>query len=113
MSKKTKQNLRLPIFLIIGPALGIIASIILYAVINFIMASVTPDSVDSSGSLFGNSSVFQTLSNSILFLLGSISVLAFLPCLIFGVVILNNRRNLETDEGAAKGRDQRGWKDLE
>jgi len=129
MSKK-KKSLKLPIFLIIGPALGLILSIILYAVINFIIASSTPD-VSSSPSilegagiaqgadqqdLYGSddSSMFRTISNVLLFLLAAGSMLAFVPCLVIGIIILNKRRNpQENDTRAIHSKESRDWGDLE
>lgn len=103
MHKQTKQSLKLPIFLIIGPILGVITSVVLYAIINFISAS-------SSGA----SSTFITTSNLLLTLLGSVSMLAFLPCLIFGIIILNKRRSARAIDTAVAGhKESRGWSDLE
>lgn len=129
MKKQAETSLKLPIFLIIGPALGLVLSIILYAVINFIITSSTgstPDamspslsdgaSVASGGDteLYGDSSIFRTVSNVVLFLLGSVSVLAFLPCLIFGIIILNKRRNVQIDDKSmAENKETRDWGDLE
>lgn len=131
MSKHAKTSLKLPIFLMIGPALGLVLSIILYAIINFVITSSTvstPDTVNpslsdgasvaqGSGSdteLYGDSSIFRTVSNVVLFLLGSVSVLAFLPCLVVGIIILNKRRNIQTHgEPIAKNKESRDWGDLE
>ena len=54
-----KQSLKLPIFLIIGPALGLILSIILYAIINFILAGSAPVSDTSSPSLSDGAIIAQ------------------------------------------------------
>lgn len=127
MSKK-KQSLKLPIFLIIGPALGLVLSILLYAVINFIIASSTPD-VSSSPSisegasiaqgadqqdLYGDdSSMFKTISNVLLFLLGAGSMLAFVPCLVIGIIMLNRRRNPQVNDTSIRHKESRDWGDLE
>jgi ABC-type sugar transport system permease subunit len=132
MSKQAKMSLKLPIFLIIGPALGLILSIILYAVINFLIvssASPAPDAsinpslsdgasvtqgVNNDTELYGDSSIFRTISNVLLFLLGSASLLAFVPCLVFGIIILNKRRNAQMDvESVARSKGSRDWRDLE
>jgi hypothetical protein len=56
----------------------------------------------------------RTISNALLFLLGSVSVLAFVPCLVFGIVILSRRRNPQTDDGpVTKNKESRDWGDLE
>lgn len=127
MSKK-KQSLKLPIFLIIGPALGLILSILLYAVINFIIASSTPD-VSSSPSISegasiaqgadqqdlysDDSSMFKTISNVLLFLLGAGSMLAFVPCLVIGIIMLNKRRNPQVNDTPTQHKESRDWGDLE
>lgn len=131
MKKQAEISLKLPIFLIIGPALGLVLSIILYAVINFTITSSTgstPDAMSPSLSdgasiaqgsssdteLYGDSSIFRTVSNVVLFLLGSVSMLAFVPCLIFGIIILNKSRSIQTDdEPMAKSKESRDWGDLE
>lgn len=128
---KQKQSLKLPIFLIIGPAFGLILSIILYAIVNFILAGSAPVSDTPSPSLsdgasiaqdvdgqelYGNdnASMFRTISNIVLFLLGAGSMLAFVPCLVFGIIILNKRRNPQGSTApATKDKDSRDWGDLE
>lgn len=130
MSKQQKRSLKLPIFLIIGPALGLILSIILYAIINFIVASSMPD-ISSSPSisegasiaqgadeqdLYGSDdgSMFRTISNILLFLLGAGSMLAFVPCLVVGIIMLNKRRNSQIDDTpTVRSRESRDWGDLE
>ena len=120
---KQKKSLKLPIFLIVAPALGFILSTILYAIINFIVASSIPEpapsisegagiaqGVDASSDLYGETPVFQTIANIVLFLLGSISMLAFVPCLVIGIIILNRRRSAETHTENSASRD---WGDLE
>lgn len=130
MSKSQKRSLKLPIFLIIGPALGLILSIILYAVINFIVASSTLD-VSSSPSISEGASIaqgadeqdlyssddgsmFRTISNVLLFLLGAGSMLAFVPCLVIGIIMLNKRRNSQVDDTpTVQNKESRDWGDLE
>ncbi len=129
MSKPQKRSLKLPIFLIIGPALGLVLSIILYAVINFVIASSTPD-VSSSPSISDGASIaqgadqqdlyssddgsmFRTISNVLLFLLGAGSMLAFVPCLVIGIIMLNRRRNPQVDIPTTRGKESREWGDLE
>ena len=132
MSKPQKRSLKLPIFLIIGPALGLILSIFLYAIVNFIFSGVTAEPTPTSEmslsdgasiaqgadqqDLYGSddSSMFRTISNVLLFLLGSISVLAFVPCLVIGIIMLNKRRNpQENDTSAIHNKESRDWGDLE
>jgi uncharacterized membrane protein len=110
---KQKQSKKLPIFLIIGPALGIVLSTLLYAIINFVSMGFLPEG-SSSESIFGGAGIFVTVSNVFLFLLGAVSVLALVPCLIIGIIILNkhsdNKRH-ETDSDEEN--ESRAWGDLE
>ena len=130
MTKK-KQSIKLPIFLMVAPIAGIVLSIFLYAIVNFIFSGITAESatssdmslsdgtsitqgVDASNDLYGETPIFNTIANVVLFLLGSISMLAIVPCLVIGIVMLNRRRNPSTDDRpATKSKDSRDWGDLE
>ncbi len=120
---KQKQSLKLPIFLIVAPIAGLILSVILYAIVNFIVASSMPETtpsisegagiaqgVDAQSDLYGETPVFQTIANVVLFLLGSISLLAFVPCLVVGIIMINRRRSAQTSSEDNTSRD---WGDLE
>lgn len=110
---KQKQSKKLPIFLIIGPALGIVLSTVLYAIVNFISVGFLPDGT-SSQSFSGGAGVFITISNILLFLLGAVSVLALVPCLIIGIIVLNRRRDPQQHEaGGGRENKSRDWGDLE
>lgn len=132
MNKQPKTSLKLPIFLIVGPALAIVLSIIIYAIVNFALSGLASDTsteIDSmnisdgasisqgaDGESFGDdsASIFRTISNVLLFLVSSISVLAFVPCLIFGIIILNKRRSAHTDDKHPATKNKaRDWEDLE
>jgi len=123
-----KQSLKLPIFLIVAPAAGVLLSIFLYAVVNFIFSGVTAEpssttglglsdgasiaqGVDASNNLYSETPVFVTIANVILYLLGLVSVLAFVPCLVFGIIILNRRRDRQATP--IEQTKSRNWEDLE
>ena len=130
MTKK-KQSIKLPIFLMIAPIAGIILSIFLYAIVNFIFTGVSTEpaassdmslsdgagiaqGVDVNDDLYGETSIFKTVANVVLFLLGSVSMLAIVPCLVVGIIMLNRRRNPQTDDTpATKSKESRDWGDLE
>ena len=130
MTKK-KQSIKLPLFLMIAPIAGIILSIFLYAIVNFIFSGVTTEPVtssdislsdgasiaqgsDVSDDLYGETPIFKTIANIVLFLLGSVSMLAIVPCLVVGIIMLNRRRNPQTDDApATKNKESRDWGDLE
>lgn len=115
----------------VAPIAGIVLSIFLYAIVNFIFSGVTTEpatssdmslsdgasiaqGADASDDLFGETPIFKTIANIVLFLLGSVSMLAIVPCLVIGIVMLNRRRNPSTDDRpATKSKDSRDWGDLE
>lgn len=124
MSKQPKTSYKLPIILMVSPTLGIVLGIFLYAVMNFILAGYVPESSSSSISQGASSEelfaeddgtgLFRTVSNILLFLLGAISVLAFLPCLIFGIILFVKRRNAREDiEALPVTSEKRNWEDLQ
>ena len=127
MTKK-KQSIKLPIFLMIAPIAGIVLSIFLYAIVNFIFSGVTAElttssdmslsdgasiaqGIDASNDLYGETPIFKTVANIVLFLLGSVSMLAIVPCLVIGIIMINRRRNSQTESSEAK--TSREWGDLE
>ena len=115
----------------IAPIAGIILSIFLYAIVNFIFSGVTAELAtssdmslsdgasiaqgsDASDDLYGETPIFKTIANIVLFLLGSVSMLAIVPCLVIGIIMLNRRRNPQTDDTpATKSKESRDWGDLE
>lgn len=130
MSKQPKTSIKLPIFLMVGPALGMVLGILLYAVMNFILSGYVPESSSTSISagtsisqgveseeLFAEDNgtgLFRTISNIFLFLLGSISFLAFLPCLIIGIILFNKRRNARHEVTAVPATTEtRNWEDVQ
>ena len=130
MTKK-KQSIKLPIFLMIAPIAGIILSIFLYAIVNFIFTGVSTEpaassdmslsdgagiaqGVDANDDLYGETPIFKTVANVVLFLFGSVSMLAIVPCLVVGIIMLNRRRSSQTDDRRETiGKDSRDWGDLE
>ena len=127
MTKK-KQSLKLPIFLMVAPIAGIILSIFLYAIVNFIFSGVTTESTpsadmslsdgasiaqgaESSSELYGETPIFKTVANIVLFLLGYVSILAIVPCLVVGIIMINRRRDSRVESPDTK--TSRDWGDLE
>lgn len=135
MSKKTKTSLKLPIFLIVGPAAMVIGAIILYAVANFIITSISPASTSvadtnsisgasladgaaiaqgqDSEQLFGEENIWRTITNVLLFLVGSVGMLAFIPCGVVGVILLYKRREAAKAHSSHEPRTKREWGDVE
>ena len=127
MTKK-KQGLKLPIFLMVAPIAGIILSIFLYAIVNFIFSGVTTEptsgadmslsdgvgisqGAESSSELYGETPIFKTVANIVLYLLGTVSMLAIVPCLVISIIMINRRRNSQVESSDAKTSGE--WGDLE
>lgn len=123
---KTKKSLKLPIVLIVGPTLGLLLAVFLYAVLNFVFAgsgAATSSDIslsegasiaqgaESSEDLFVERPIFMTIANIVLYLLGAVSVLAIIPCLVIGIIMLVGRlRNRHTRMDENKSRT---WGDVE
>ena len=67
-----------------GPTALIIISVLLYALMNFFLGSATTNESD----LLANPPVWKTIMNVVLFLVGAITVLTWLPGIIIGIVLL-------------------------
>ncbi|MEI6228414.1 MAG: FKBP-type peptidyl-prolyl cis-trans isomerase [Candidatus Saccharibacteria bacterium] len=93
-----KTSLRLPIWLMVAPTGGIFLSILIYAIVNFIMAASSSDQANTTN-------VLTMMVNILLFLVGTLSVLAFVPCMIIGIVILSKRLSVKSadDPGRTLG----------
>lgn len=76
-SNNTRKAVAL--WLLIGPTALIIASIILFAIVNFV----------TDGS---SNSAFHSVVNVILFLAGAVSTLTWLPGIIIGIVLLTTQK---------------------
>lgn len=129
---EAKKSLALPLFLIIGPAAILILSILLYAVISFAAAAVTtavspptgmsdsetPLSIsNSAGYEFPDTPIAQQIANIVLWLVAAVSMLAFIPCLVIGIVMLSSRRSPQpksvTINSHPLEHQARSWEDLE
>jgi hypothetical protein len=82
-----KRKLALPIILMVWPAIGIILTLLLFAISNFIAAATAPP-VSESGDLFAERTPQQTLANVLLFLLGGLSIGLGPISFIVGLVLL-------------------------
>jgi hypothetical protein len=82
---KNKRK-RLALWLLIGPTALIIGSLILFAIVNAILAGTAP----ASGEMFGSDgqSAIRSILNVILFLVGTLSVITWLPGIIAGIILL-------------------------
>jgi uncharacterized membrane protein len=80
----------LALWLLIGPTALIVTAVILYAVANFIIASTAP--TPGNGEMFGAPSTFGMVVNVVLFLVGSVSVITWLPGIIIGIILLTTQK---------------------
>jgi len=91
VSKKSKTQLTWALICLIGPTALIIISILLYAIVNFIVGSTAQPS-PSDADLFVQQSPVHTISNIVLFVVGAISVATWLPGIIVGIILLATRK---------------------
>jgi ABC-type sugar transport system permease subunit len=105
---KTSGRTKLALWLMIGPTLLIILAFVGYAILNLATSSMTEPSancdtssqrpLDNEGSssdapcdLFTDTSPAQSIGNILLYLVGAIAFLTWLPGLITGIVLLATR----------------------
>ena len=86
-SAKSKRTV-LALWLMIGPTALIVVTILLYAIMNFMFAQAAPAGDD----LFAEQTAGQTIANIILFIVGAISVMTWLPGLIIGIILLATKK---------------------
>lgn len=75
---------------LIGPTALIVISILLYALVSFVTASTA--SPQASGELFNQPPVGVTIANVVLFIIGALSVITWLPGVIVGIILLATRK---------------------
>lgn len=76
------------LLLMVGPTALLIVSIIGYALVNFLFSMTTA----SSDTLFAQPSTLQMLINVLLFVVGAIVVMTWLPGLVIGTVLLVTKK---------------------
>ena len=102
LRKSNKRKLTWGIICLVGPTVLIIAALLLYAVLNFLFfsaAAETPCPTDITGGacapkdeLFAQPSPAQTIANVVLFLIGAVGTLSWLPGIIVGIILLASRK---------------------
>ncbi len=123
---QNKTSLKLPIFLIVGPISMIILSVFLYAIVNFVVGSFTSESTvapsisdgasisqGDNAELYGSTPIFVTIANVLLFLLGALGMLAFVPGLIAGIILLNRRKANRDAASSHVSSSERNWEDVQ
>lgn len=84
IQKSNKQKLTWGLVCLIGPTVLLIGSLLLYAIINFIF----------SGSPTDETGPLKTIINVILFLIGVVVTLTWLPGVIVGIILLATRKSV-------------------
>lgn len=79
------------VMIILAPYFLMVASIFLYALFNFILASILPEPTPAPGRLIAESSLMERIVNIVLFLMGALSIIAIIPCLVVGIILLARR----------------------
>lgn len=77
------------IWLLVSPTALLIVTVLLYALINFVTAS---SASNDSSDLFSSQPAITKIANVVFFLLGTVGFLAWLPCLIIGIVLLATQK---------------------
>ena len=79
----------------VAPTALVIVSILAYAILNFIAGSQETTQL-ASDSLFAETgpSPLRTIGNVLLFLVGAIAVMTWLPGIIIGIILLATRRKV-------------------
>ena len=94
-------NIKVPLILMVWPVIAFVGVILLYAVIGYLAGqfSQVPTS-EGNDELFGNQSTLRTVSNVVLFLIGSLSVtigpISFITGLVLMIVRLNEKNKKTT-----------------
>ena len=83
-NQSNKIKTKWALICLIAPTALFVGSIILYAVVNFLLAG-SPDA---------DTSPVKTIVNVLLFLVGAVTVATWLPGIIVGVVLLVTRKPL-------------------
>ena len=86
---QTPPRKKLALGLLIGPTVFLIIAILGYVIVNLITHSVAPSTPTN---LSTEPSPLHTIANIILFLIGTVSIVAWLPGIIIGVVLLAKKK---------------------
>lgn len=85
--QRTGKRTVIALWLMIGPTALIVATLILYGVVNFLLGATAPEST-ADPALLTEQSPLRSVANIILFFIGATSVATWLPGMIIGIVLL-------------------------
>lgn len=83
-----RRRVVLALWLMIGPTALIICSILLYAIVNFAFGAADSNSTEP----FGHQNALQSVINIFMFIVGAVAVVAWLPGLVTGIVLLATKK---------------------
>jgi hypothetical protein len=89
--RSNKKKLIWGLVCLIAPTALLIITIIGYAIINFVTGSFSSSNQDST---FAQPSTVHTIGNVIIFIIGAISTLTWLPGIIGGIILLATRKKV-------------------
>src|SRR5690349_15524065 len=82
-----KSYKKLGLFFLLGPTILIVVAIALSAIANLTAGSAQP----TDANLFGETSPLTSALNVIVFLVGGVAALAWLPGIVIGIILLNKK----------------------
>lgn len=91
IAKSNHKRTILALWLMIGPTALIIVTIALYALSNFISEQIDPGP-DLTTTMYGAPTLGGMLINFALFIIGATAIMAWLPGLITGIVLLATKK---------------------
>ena len=90
--RSNKKKLIWGLVCLIAPTALLIITIIGYAIINFVTGSFSSSNQEST---FAQPSTAHTIGNVIIFIIGAISTLTWLPGIIGGIILLATRKKVQ------------------
>lgn len=100
-AQRSKKRFIWALICLIGPTALIIVSIFIYAIVNFAFSSAMMPADPSgiactddplAGVCAPETPMFKTILNTIMFLVGAIATLTWLPGIIVGIILLATRK---------------------
>jgi len=88
--QSNKKKLIWGLVCLFGPSVLIVFSIVIYAIVNFMSGTGTST---NEADVFTEPSVWERVSNIVLFLVGGLSVLTLFPGIIVGIILLATRKS--------------------
>lgn len=88
--KKMPTRKKAALWLMIAPTALFISGFFLFALVNWALSTSATPATD--GQLFGNASILQSIINVILFSVTALSIVAWLPAMITGIVLLATKK---------------------